>query len=171
MALDATVGGASADSFASVADATTFLATTFAGTAWALGTDPTREVALQEATSVINSLRYDGEKVADTQALNIPRSDMPDPDAEEGTDFAEDEIPGRIFRATCRLAAIFREAGANTLAVESSDAGLIRKKVGPLEKEWASPAERTSGLQLYPSVWAELYPLLVSAGTHEVVRS
>ncbi len=103
MALDATVGGASSDSYISVANADTYFGTDsrLRATAWTGETTAQKEAALKMATRRLDREKYQGLKVDSGQALKWPRQWAIDDDGEE---YATDAIPGIITDATCELA-------------------------------------------------------------------
>ena len=86
MALNATVGSASADSFVSVSDADAYIDTRLNVTAWTGASTPDKERALKSATRELNLLAYLGTRVDTTQALAWPREGCPNPDASGGED-------------------------------------------------------------------------------------
>lgn len=166
MALDATTGGASADSFVTLAAADTYFDTRLNVTGWTGATDANQERALKSATRELNLLMWQGARVTTTQALAWPREGCPDPDASGTADdayYEDDEIPGRVVTATCELALAYLNAGTTDLTLADQNAGVIRKKVGPLETEWSDGA-RVAGWQRFPLVGDAIGPLLSGEG-------
>lgn len=95
MALDATPGGASANSYITRADADTYFGSRFGTAAWdALGNSD-KEKALQQATRELDRVLFHGVKWTSTQALQFPR------DVQEQ---AVDEIPPEVQHACCEQA-------------------------------------------------------------------
>jgi hypothetical protein len=174
----ATPGSASANSFVTLAEWTTYIESRLNVGAFA-GTDDTNNRALAEATRELSALPYQGERATATQALAWPRAYAPDPDAPlsavvDPVDpwvvyFADDVIPERMKRATYELALEFRKAGTTDLASLKPGLDVIRRKVDVIETEYAEPHARVTGLARFPAVMRELRPLL--ARTNEVVRS
>lgn len=136
--LDATVGGASANSYVAVAAADEYLGAHPFAAAWrALGASgddlDTKHRALIHATRQLDALRYVGDMSTTTQALQWPRRYVPDPrrrdavgDPVASSPFTvggpmalvdsdlwlpADAIPARITEATCELALILVAAG------------------------------------------------------------
>lgn len=74
--MDTTVGGANADSYATLAEAAAYLDVQPGRkkTRWTALTDPQREAALLMATQAIESMRFHGVKSTTTQALAFPRT-------------------------------------------------------------------------------------------------
>jgi hypothetical protein len=74
MALTTTVAGASSNSYISVADADTYMATTPRAADWAaIGNDAAQEAALRDAMLFLESLAWIGYRSTQTQALEWPR--------------------------------------------------------------------------------------------------
>lgn len=173
MALDATIGGASADSFVSVADADTYIDTRLNVTAWTGAATADKERALKSATRELNLLAYQGVRYTTTQALAWPRDGCPNPDASGGEDafYDEDVIPERIEIATTELALQYLKAGTTDLSEADPQAGVIRKKIGPLDTEWASGTAHVTGWAKYPIIGDALGPLLAAQPGTSWVRS
>ncbi len=102
MALDATVGGASSDSYITVADADTYHGTTLNSTDWDSAVTATKEKALKSATRLLDErIEWNGSKYTEAQSLRWPRSNVTDPD---GYAVGTDEIPTAITNATAEFA-------------------------------------------------------------------
>lgn len=80
MAFDATVGGASSNSYAEIASADDFFVTRLNSSVWSASDDATKQSALVTATSQLDRLQYIGEPATKTQALSWPREFVPVPD-------------------------------------------------------------------------------------------
>lgn len=102
MALDATIGGASADSYISVDDADTYFGAHVTTAVWDAATVASKEKGLKMATRLLDQ-RYDwaGEKVSDSQSLRWPRSNAFDKD---GDAFETNELPLELTQATAEFA-------------------------------------------------------------------
>lgn len=171
--IDATVGGASANSYATLADAETYMEGRLNSTTWDAATTDQKNRALVEAARELQVLAWDGSRVDDTQAMAWPRSWVVDPDDPNGDYYEETVVPVRVSEAQMELAFQFIRAGTTDLAALDSTDGIIRKKIDVLETEYARPYERVRGLQRYPRVWDRILPLLAATGTGanvEVVR-
>jgi len=125
MALVTTVGGASSDSYVSLADADTYFASGshLQSAVWAAMNDTQQETALRTAARDLDRLRYFGRKAATTQALEWPR-------VYRGLWFA-DTIPTAIKQAQMEQA-LARSAGAccataDPWSVISTEAQLLLK--------------------------------------------
>jgi len=112
-------------------------------------------------------MRWQGTEVTTTQVLAWPREGCPNPDTTgdgEDTYYETDELPSRVLIATCELALAYLNAGSTDLSLADPNAGVIRKKVGPLETEWSDGA-RIYGWQRFPLVGDAIGPLLSGDGS------
>lgn len=102
MALDATAGGVSSDSYITVADADTYHDTNLNVTDWTGATTADKERALKMATRLFDErIDWVGLKANSTQALRWPRSSVVDPD---GYSVDSSIIPSAIANATAEFA-------------------------------------------------------------------
>jgi len=132
MPLDTTIGGANADSYASLAYALAYHADK-GNAAWALATDGNRETAMRRATTWLDGTyrgNWTGYRVnGRLQALDWPRSDVADIGG-----YAVDylTIPPEVLRATCE-AALRELALPGGLSPDVTDAGIVKSEsVGPI---------------------------------------
>lgn len=96
-----TVASASANSYSSIADATTYHDTHLYASAWENASDDERCRALQMATRMLDQwFDWAGSPVGSTQALAWPRVGAVGPN---GYELASDAIPVLIARATAEL--------------------------------------------------------------------
>lgn len=123
-------GLSSANAYVSVADADARHAA--AGlTNWATLTTTEKEQAIVRATAYMEQayrLRWKGTRVYRVQALSWPRYGA----VVDGYDLESTTVPTDIANACADLAL---KAAAGDLAPDL-ERGLIRKKIGPIEKEW-----------------------------------
>ena len=171
--IDATVGGASANSFVLLAAATTYAEGKFpAPSTWTSASDDDKNRALVSATRWLSGLSWVGERVDTTQVLSWPRQDATNPDDPSGFDYSTTALPTRVTDATCELALAFVAAGTTDIAALPSSDGIIRKTVDVLTTEYAAPYLRAKALDRYPSVKRLIAPLLASTrgATSTVVR-
>lgn len=104
MALDPTVGGASANSYASFAEYTAYWGSRLFNTAPLAATQPTAEMALEWACRLIDSIfRWTGAAVTATQALTWPRSGMA---SINGFPIDPTTLPAQLKNAQCEFAGI-----------------------------------------------------------------
>jgi hypothetical protein len=163
VAIDATVGGETANSYVSVSAATAFFAGELDAVAWDAADTATKERALRAATTMLEALDYIGARATTTQALRWPRQVGVSVDERPVSTTA---MPPRLVRATCRLA-----LGLLTEPPEIvRDAQSIKmEKVGPIQTEYVTGADgavERVGLQKYPLVLTELAPLRAGAFGH-----
>ena len=162
--LDATVGGASANSYVSVATADTYFNERLRSSAWTTEDTDDKERALISAARRLDQESFDGEKANTAQALKWPRLWSTD---DEGTEYAGDAIPVIVQQACMELALSYLvkdDEGTDALAdtgLEQFDAA----RVGPLSFERDQSFK--SG-QLPENVRRLLGPVLTTAG-HSVV--
>ena len=129
-------GKATAESFISVTDASTYH-TARGNAAWAaLASDTVREQCLRKATDYMEQVyrsRWQGCRVGETQALSWPRYDV----EVEGYAIDSDVVPTEIKNACAELAL---KASAAELNPDLTQ-GVAREKVGQIEVEYdkASP--------------------------------
>lgn len=174
-----TIGSATANSYVTLATANTALEGRLNSTAWDAATTDTRNRALVEAALELQAQPWKGTRTDDTQALDWPRSGVPDPDAPDDADVGEsgvpeyddDEIPARVTRAQIELAFQFVVAGTVDLAMPDPSEGLKRKRTDVLEREYFEHAKPARGLWRFPRIARALAPLLgASASGLTVVR-
>jgi len=138
MALDATVGGANAESYVTVAEADTYHSAR-GNTTWT-GTDAAKEAALRRATSYIDGTyrgRWKGTRADADQALAWPRTSVLD---EDGFAVSTTIIPTAVKRATYE-AALRELVDPGSLSPDLARGGDIkREKVGPIEVEYSATA-------------------------------
>lgn len=180
VSITTTVGSATANSYVTLAEAETAMEARLNADAWTAATTDLKNRALVEAQAELQSLDWVGTRTDAVQALAWPREYAIDPDAPSDADldtlpdptFDDDEIPVRVKQAQIELAFQFIKAGTTDLAMASGSDGILRKKVGPLETEYAGPGQRaTRGLSRFPRVIALIAPLLSSgAGGISVER-
>jgi len=152
MALDATVGGAAANSYVTVAEADAYFATRLQSTAWTGAVNATKEAALISATRLLDSsVEFTGAAADEVQALAWPRTGMLN---RNGYTILSSVIPAALKNVVCELA--LQLIGADRLAVNDiAEQGIIGIKAGPVELRFKEAIEARGGL---PS---ELLALLV----------
>ena len=117
--IDATAGGASANSYITLSEADTFVEAMISSTdvaKWGTGTDDTRNRALAAAAQRLDRERFLGARATDTQSMQWPRTGVRKPDTYVNTYatgfpfrisedyFTDTEIPDQIKRAQIELA-------------------------------------------------------------------
>lgn len=160
-------GLANAESYISVADATTYHEARGNATWAALASDTVREQLLRQATDYMVQtyrLRWAGVRGSTTQALDFPRDFMPRPDSYAigytivGPDyFPSDTVPEEVRRACAELA--LRASEGALLA--DQEVPVTSEKVGQIAVEYASGAAQ--GVR-YAAIDAMLRPFLKASG-------
>ena len=117
--IDATAGGANANSYITLTEANTFVEAMISSTdvsKWTTGTDDTRNRALAAAAQRLDRERFLGARATDTQSMQWPRTGVRKPDTYLNTYatsfpfrisedyFTDTEIPDQIKRAQIELA-------------------------------------------------------------------
>ena len=149
-------GKATAESFISVTDASTYH-TARGNAAWAaLASDTVREQCLRKATDYMEQVyrsRWQGCRVSETQALSWPRYNV----EVEGYAIDSDIVPTEIKNACAELALRASAADLNPDLTQ----GVAREKVGQIEVEYdkASPQ-----FTRYRAIDALLSPYLKAGG-------
>src|SRR5690242_14197955 len=171
-AIDATVGGASANSFVTQAEAVTYAGDHLNATAFSGASSNDQIIALLEATRWLNVRQWVGLKSSVAQALQWPRSLAPDPDSSFGmwAYFDQTIVPVRVKNAACELALQFLIAGTTDLAAFDQTRNIRRKQVDVLSTEYFDPGQRPQGLQALPSVMRFIAPLLIDSTSTIPIR-
>jgi len=128
MALDATIAGASADSYISVADADTYHGTNLNVTDWTGASNDSKERSLKMATRLLDErIDWIGSKNTDAQALRWPRAAVTTPD---GYAIETTEIPTAVTNATAEFA---KYLIASDRTDDAEGKGLIEASIGSIE--------------------------------------
>jgi hypothetical protein len=166
--VDATVGGAAANSFASLDEFGAYVDGRLNSAAFTDANPNTQNQALVEATRTLSHLGWKGERVTGTQALAWPRQWALDPDSPIADYYATTVVPQRVKDATCELALAFLKAGTTDVAALDPTRNVKRKKTDVIETEYFEPQQRALGLALYPEVVRYIAPLLASSSKRTV---
>lgn len=167
--IDATVGGASANSYVTLAEMTTYMTGRLNSATFDDAATDDQNRALVEATREVDIKTYQGNRADSTQILAWPRQWARNVDSPTLDYFATNVIPERVKDATMELAFQFLEAGSTDIAMPDSSDGVIEKTIDVLTTRYASPWARLKGLKRYPRAYDRLAPLLALRG-NEVVR-
>lgn len=170
--VDATVGGANANSFITVATANDYANNALSVTAWTGATTDDKSRALIMATTDLQPLAWVGTRATDTQALAWPRTDA----VINGRPIADDVIPREVQQATFDLALSILEGtsatGGGDLVPGVPNGDLKRLKLDVMELEWRDeglPSNRTSTysqlVSRAPSLSTVLYGTITSGYT------
>ena len=139
--IDATVGGASANSYLTIAQADTITESMLGTLAWTSASSDEKTRALITATRGLDTLDWIGYRTDSDQALDWPRSDA----ICGGVTYADDIIPEQIQYATFDLANALLGSPTLLQTPPASSASLVpgvpnrdlsRLKLDVLELEW-----------------------------------
>jgi hypothetical protein len=154
-------GKADADTYCSLADATSYHAA-MGNTAWAaLANDTLREQALRRAAAYMVQTyrtRWAGYRVSKTQALDWPRYDVPQSDTVDGDGaayYANNVVPVEVRNACAELA--LRASAGSLLSDEGRE--VLEQTVGPITTKYARGGDQS---KRYTAVDALLAGLLES---------
>jgi len=143
MAIDAEVGGVSANSYVSIADADLFFETRSYASAWTSASDENKEATLVQATRVVNiSYYFLGSISSQTQALRWPRSSVYDQD---GRLYADDALPKPLKDAVCDFALYILQSD---LLADDSASLIDEMEIGPIRLDFDKSKEK----ELIPSI-------------------
>ena len=165
MALDATIGGASADSNVSVADADTYWTTRPNFAAWDALTTANKERSLKWATRLLDqTYTWNGGPVTTTQALRWPRSGTWDRD---GDSYATTIIPQEVKDATAEFANLL---AASDRYADPGTAGFSEIKVGPITLK-IDPSDRVEEVPFFIRQMLEHLCTKYSSSSVKLVRT
>ena len=178
-ALVVTVGGATSNSWATLAEAILYHSARLNASSFTGASADDQNMALLEACRELSRIGiWKGLRVNETQALSWPRDYVPDPDNPDnegllrnGYPALEDPfatytyylttiVPVRIKEAQIELALEFLRAGTEDVAAMDADINIKRTKVDVLETEFFGQSQRVTGLMRYPRVMTLIGPLL-----------
>lgn len=109
--LDSTIGGASANSYISRADADTFFEARYNDGGWSTLSDANKERALVAATRLIDRLSFIADRATATQRLEWPRlyvrkASRNYTETGDNLYYDDDELPQQLKDAVCELATL-----------------------------------------------------------------
>jgi len=160
-ALDATVGGESANSNISLAAAEVYFARRLYSDNWFNATSADKETALIMATARLEQESFAGRRTSLTQALQFPRTGI----YVDGVYLDANTMPTKLLAATCEYALEFL---GSDVSAQSDLVNYKKVKVGPIEIEMNQPV--TSGV--FPSEVARLLrDLRISGSGAAIVRA
>lgn len=168
--IDATLSGASANSYVTLAAADTYFETVPDSSTWTDKTDDAKNRALISATRWIDALSFYGDRCTETQALKWPRDDY----KVDGIELACTLIPEPIKTATYELA---RALANDTDAITGSTGttGLYDEvKLGDLQVKYKdssmTPGVINNVFDVYPWLQSYLGPYCMGGATNYAVR-
>lgn len=149
-AIDSTVGGASANSYSSIAAGDSYHETHLYGDDWNDADTDTKCRALQMASRLLDQwYEWHGAPVSNTQALLWPRIGVTGPN---GYLVASNAIPTRIVQATAELARQLI-AGDRTADSDTEAKGIKAMSVGSISMEFRSVAAKAIPDAVHGFVW------------------
>lgn len=168
--IDATAGGASANSFVTEAEAIAYMAARLNASSWTTLSGSTctnsEKIALVEATRELSYLEWQGRRSTTTQVLAWPRWFVTNPDSPVGFYIDPTIVPQRVKDACCEWAFQFMKAGTTDIASLDTNVGVIEKTVDVLTTRW-SDHTRPQGLARFPSIYRFIKPLLLTLSSHQ----
>lgn len=125
----ATAGAVDANSYVTLAEAETYMTTRLHITTWTAATNTQKESALIWATRLVDrTLRFNGAKASDTQALVWPRTGLVD---ESGVDVSSSSVPQIIKDLQVEMSLLLLSAD-RTAESQAGAAGLTSLRAGPV---------------------------------------
>jgi len=168
--IDATLGGASANSYVTLADADAYFETVPDSTDWVSKSTDQKNRALISATRWIDVLSFYGKRCSETQALKWPRKEY----EVDGIELACTLIPFGIEVATYELA---RALANDTDAITGSTGttGIYDQvELGELKVRYKSssmtPGVINNVFDVYPWLQSYLGPYCIGGATNYAVR-
>ena len=167
--IDATIKGANANSYVTLAEADAYFETVPSSTQWDNKTDDKKNRALISATRWIDTLVYYGDRCDDDQALKFPRTNY----QVDGVELACTLIPQNIKYAQFELAnALANDTDAITGST-GTDGNFEEVKLGDIQVKYNTASQGTGSvnniLDVYP--WLQSYLgayLLGGAGSFQL---
>ena len=167
--IDATIKGASANSYVTLAEANTYFETVPDSSTWTNKTDDQKNRSLISATRWIDSFVFYGDRCDDGQALKFPRNNY----QVDGVELACSKIPNNIKYAQYELArALANDTDAMTGNV-GTNGNISEAKLGDLAVKYNTASQGTGSvnniLDVYP--WLQSYLgayMLGGAGTFQM---
>lgn len=146
MALDTTIGGTSANSWATLAEYKAYWGARLYNTVPLAASDPTMETALKWACLLLSSLfTWNGTAASETQALPFPRTGLK---TLNGGALAGTVIPSQLKNAQCEWAGqLIRDGDRTTdnaaLKVLGTESGLTSVAAGPVKLTFGGTSFQT----------------------------
>lgn len=172
LVIDATPGGATANSFVTEVEQIAYMASRLNASAWTTfsgsSCTETEKAAMISATLELSMLNWEGRRATTTQVLAWPRWFAMNPDSPVGFLYSSSIVPDRVKNAACELAFQFLNAGTVDISMLDPNIGVIEKDVDVLRTRW-QPYVRPKGLARFPSVMRFIRPLLANTGSSVAV--
>lgn len=168
--IDATLSGASANSYVTLAGANAYFETVPESSTWTNKTDDQKNRALISATRWIDSLNFYGDRCTETQALKWPREDY----KVDGIELACTLIPEPIKTATYELARALAQ-DTDAITGTTGTTGIYDEvELGDLRVKY-NKTSQTSGVinnvfDVYPWLQSYLGPYCMGGASNYAVR-
>lgn len=160
LVLDPTPGGVASNTYCTRAEADAYHEGHVDGAVWTAATTAQRDVALVQATRLLDAyVAWRGLRANTAQALCWPRSLLTYPDT--GESVSPSAIPPPVVRATAEQARLLL-AGDRAAELDATAQGLSKMSVGPVAMEFRAGAAREV---LAPSALGLLRPYFPYWGT------
>ena len=169
-AIDATLGGTSANSYVTLAAANTYFETVPDSSTWTDKTDDQKNRSLISATRWIDALTFYGDRCTETQALKWPRDEY----KVDGIDLSCTLIPEGIKVATYELARAFAN-DTDAITGTSGTTGIYDEvELGELRVKY-NKTSQTSGVinnvfDVYPWLQTYIGPYCLGGASNHAVR-
>lgn len=169
-AIDATLGGTSANSYVTLAAANTYFETVPNSSTWIDKTDDQKNRSLISATRWIDALTFYGDRCTETQALKWPREEY----KVDGIDLSCTLIPEGIKVATYELARAFAN-DTDAITGTTGTTGIYDEvELGELRVKY-NKTSQTSGVinnvfDVYPWLQTYLGPYCLGGASNHAVR-
>jgi len=168
--IDATLKGASANSYVTLAEANTYFETVPDSSTWDDKTDDQKNRAIISATRWIDALSFYGDRCTETQALKWPREDY----KVDGIAWVCTAIPASIKVATYELARAFAN-DTDAITGSTGTTGLYEQvELGELKVKYKdssmTPGMVNNVFDLYPWLQTYLGPYCMGGATNYAVR-
>ena len=165
----ATAGGASSNSYMTLAEADAYFETTPDESTWTDKTDDQKNRSIISATRYIDGFEFYGKRCTTTQALKWPRKEY----KVDGVDVACTSIPDEVKIATFELARALANNPNALVDTKGTDGTYEEVKLGDLEVKYSTKTQ-TPGLvdnilDVYPWLASMLGPYTRSGATNYAV--
>ncbi len=167
--IDATLQGASANSYVTLAEADAYFETVPSDTTWQNKNDDRKNRALISATRFINDFEFYGDRCTTTQALKWPRKNY----KVDGVEIKCTFIPDQIKTATFELARALANNPDALTGSKGTDGTYEEVKLGDLEVKYntksLNPGMVNTILDVFPWVATYLGPYTLAGAANYAV--